>query len=137
VGLSYISHRTPQNKPPELSGGHIIVRGHSSEPGKKTLKLPPRLPALRVKLTFMQKSKYKHLMKEPNLCRWFRKLLRRNPTSAQKNFSKLGWLRKHFDTSPQQLTRFSRRRAEEWTEDAISLLEDEGKRSSYVSNQKE
>jgi hypothetical protein len=103
-------------------------------PAKKALKLPPRASSLRVKPTFMQKSKYKHLFNDTNVLRWFRKLLRRSPASAQKNFSRLGWLCKHFETTPEELARLSRRKAEIWTEDMISLLEDEGKRSSYISN---
>jgi site-specific recombinase XerC len=103
-------------------------------PVKKILKLPPRAPSLLVKPTFMQKSKYKHLLNDPNVQRWFRKLLRRSPASAQKNLSRLGWLCEHFDTSPKELARKSKRKAEDWTEDMISLLEDDGKRSSYISN---
>jgi integrase len=106
----------------------------SQKPTKKALRLPPRAPALRVKSTFMQKSKYKRLLKDPNVYRWFRKLLRRSPASAQKNFSRLGWLCEHFETTPEGLARLSRRKAEVWTEDMISLLEDDGKRSSYISN---
>ena len=82
----------------------------------------------------MQKSKYHHLLNDPNVQRWFRKLLRRSPTSAGKNLSRLGWLCKHFDTTPKELARLSKRKAEDWTEDMISLLEDDGKRSSYISN---
>ncbi len=103
-------------------------------PVKKALKLPPRAPSLRVKPTFMQKSKYKDLLDDPNVQRWFRKLLRRSPASAGKNLSRLGWLCEHFDTSPKELARLSKRKAEDWTEDMISLLEDNGKRSSYISN---
>jgi site-specific recombinase XerC len=103
-------------------------------PAMKALKLPPRAPSLRVKPTFMQKSKYKHLLNDPNVQRWFRKLLRRSPASAQKNLSRLGWLCEHFDTTPQELARLSKRKAEDWTEDMINLLEDDGKRSSYISN---
>ena len=53
----------------------------SKHPVKKALRLPPRAPSLRVKSIFMQKSKYKHLMKDQNVYRWFRKLLRRSPAS--------------------------------------------------------
>jgi len=106
----------------------------AKRPDEKAPKLPPRGPALRVKPTFMQKSKYRHLLDDPNVYRWFRKLLRRSPASAGKNLSRLGWLCEHFDTTPKELARLSKRKAEDWTEDMISLLEDEGKRSSYISN---
>ena len=62
---------------------------------KKLLKLPPRAPSLRVKPTFMQKSKYRHLLDDPSVYRWFRKLLRRSPASAGEPLRKTGWLCEH------------------------------------------
>jgi len=106
----------------------------AKRPDEKAPKLPPRAPSLRVKPTFMQKSKYRHLLDGPNVYRWFRKLLRRSPVSAGAHLRRLGWLCKHFDTTSQELAKLSKRKAEDWTEDMISLLEDEGKRSSYISN---
>jgi integrase len=82
----------------------------------------------------MQKSKYRHLLDDPNVHRWFRKLLRRSPVSAGEHIRRLGWLCEHFATTPQELAKKSKRKAKDWTEDMISLLEDEGKRSSYISN---
>jgi site-specific recombinase XerC len=111
-----------------------MVPDQAKAPAMKALKLPPRAPSLHVKPTFMQKSKYRHLLDDPNVYRWFRKLLRRSPASAGKHLSRLGWLCKHFDTTPKELAKLSKRKAEDWTEDMISLLEDEGKRSSYISN---
>jgi integrase len=117
------------------SRGGCLMAEQPKQPAKKVLKLPPPKPALRVKPTFMQKSIYRHLMDDdPNVYRWFRKHLRRSPTSAQKHLSRLGWLCEHFDTTPSELARLGRRNAEVWTEDMINLLEDEGKRSSYISN---
>lgn len=115
-----------------------MAADQAKRPAEKTAKLPARAPpralALRVKPTFMQKSKYRHLLNDPNVYRWFRKLLRRSPVSAGEHIRRLGWLCEHFATTPQELAKKSKRQANDWTEDMISLLEDEGKRSSYISN---
>jgi hypothetical protein len=48
-------------------------------PVKKPLKLLLGAPSVHVKPRFMQKSKYRHLLNNQNVYRWFRKLLRRGP----------------------------------------------------------
>jgi hypothetical protein len=103
-----------------------MAADQAKRPVEKAPKLPPRAPPLRVKSIFMQKSKYRHLLDDPNVHRWFRKLLRRSPVSAGEHLRRLGWLCEHFATTPQELAEKSKRKAEDWTEDMISLLEDEG-----------
>jgi hypothetical protein len=66
----------------------------------------------RVKSTFLQKSKYRHMLDD----------------------RRLGWLCEHFDTTPQEMAKLSRRKAEDFLYDLVTALEDQGKRSSYISN---
>ena len=75
----------------------------AKRPVEKAPKFPPPTPPLRVKPTFMQKSKYRHLLDDPNVYRWFRKFLRRSPVSAGEHIRRLGWLCEHFALRNQAL----------------------------------
>ena len=88
----------------------------------------------RVKSTFLQKSKYKHLLDDPQVDRWFRNLLRGSAVTAAERLRRLGWLCEHFDTTPKEMAKLSRGKAEDFLYDMVSVLEDQGKRSSYISN---
>jgi hypothetical protein len=52
-----------------------------------------------VKPTFLQKSKYKHLLDDPQVNRWFRNLLRGSAVTAAERLRRLGWLCEHLGTS--------------------------------------
>jgi len=88
----------------------------------------------RVKPTFLQKSKYKHMLDDPQVNRWFRNLLRGSAVAAAERLRRLGWLCEHFDTTPQEMAKLSRGKAEDFLYDMVSVLEGHGKRSSYISN---
>jgi hypothetical protein len=86
------------------------------------------------KPTFLQKSKYRHLLDDPQVNRSLRNLLRGSPATAGERFRRLGWICSHFDTSPRELAKMPARKAEDFLLDMVSLLEDQGKRSGYISN---
>jgi hypothetical protein len=86
------------------------------------------------KASFLQKSPYRHFLYDPNFNRWFRNLMRGSTVTAAERLRRIGWMCKHFDTSPQELARMSTRRAEDWLLDMVTLMEDEGARSGYISN---
>ena len=54
----------------------------------------------RVKPTFLKKSKYRYLLTDPQVNRWFRNLLRGSAVTAAERLRRLGSLCEHFDTSP-------------------------------------
>lgn len=99
---------------------------------KRLSKVEKRLP--RVKDTFLKKSKYRHLLDDVRVNRWFRNNLRGSAVTAAEQLRRLGRICEHFDTSPQELARLSCRRAEDFLLDMATMLEDEGKRSSYIKN---
>jgi hypothetical protein len=86
------------------------------------------------KATFLQKSQYRHFLNDPNFNRWFRNLMRGSTVTAAERFRRMGWICKHFNTTPQELARMSTRRAEDWLFDMVTLMEDNGARSGYISN---
>lgn len=88
----------------------------------------------RVKPTFLQKSKYRHLLDDPQVDRWFRNLLRGSAVTAAERLRRLGWVCEHFDISPREMAKLSGRKAESFLYDMVTVLEDHGKRSSYISN---
>jgi len=51
----------------------------------------------RVKPTFLKKSKYRHLLDDPQVDRWFRNLLRGSAVTAAERLRRLGWLCEHFE----------------------------------------
>jgi integrase len=104
----------------------------SDKAEKRLSKVEKRLP--RVKDTFLKKSKYRHLLDDPQVNRWFRNNLRGSAVTAAEQLRRLGWICKHFDTTPQELARLPCRKAENFLLDTVSLLEDDGKRSSYIAN---
>jgi hypothetical protein len=53
-------------------------------------KVEKRLP--RVKDTFLKKSKYTHLLNDPQVNRWFRNILRGSAVTVAEQLSRLGWL---------------------------------------------
>jgi hypothetical protein len=86
------------------------------------------------KSTFLQKSQYRHYLNDPNFNRWFRNLMRGSTVTAAERLRRMGWICKHFNTSPQELARMSTRRAEDWLFDMVTLMEDQGAKSGYISN---
>jgi hypothetical protein len=113
--------------PPREDGGD-----GKGETDTRLLKLEKRLP--KVKPTFLQKSKYRHLLDDPQVNRWFRNLLRGSPVTAGERLRRLGWLCEHFNTSTREMAKLRRREAEDFLYDMVTMLEDQGKRSSYISN---
>jgi integrase len=87
-----------------------------------------------VKPTFLKKSKYRRLLDDPHVNRWFRNNLRGSAVTAAEKLRRLGWICEHLDTSPQELARLSCRRAEDFLLDIVTMFEDDGKRSAYISN---
>lgn len=86
------------------------------------------------KATFLQKSPYRHFLNDPNFNRWFRNLMRGSTVTAAERLRRMGWICKHFNTTPQELARMSTRRAEDWLFDMVTFMEDNGARSGYISN---
>ena len=86
-----------------------------------------------IKATFLQKSPYRHFLNDPNVDRWFRNLMRGSTVTAAERLRRMGWICKHFNTTPQELARMSTRRAEDWLFDMVILMEDQGARSGYIS----
>jgi hypothetical protein len=66
--------------------------------------------------------------------RWYRNNLRGSAVTAAEQLRRLGWLCERFDTKPQELARLSCRKAEDFLLDMATMLEDDGMRSSYISN---
>lgn len=60
--------------------------------------------------------------------------MRGSTVTAAERLRRMGWICKHFNTTPQELARMSTRRAEDWLFDMVTLMEDEGARSGYISN---
>jgi hypothetical protein len=63
-----------------------------------------RLP--RVKDTFL---KYRHLLDDRQVNRWFRNNLRGSAVTAAEQLRRLGWICEHFDTTPQELAKKMRK----------------------------
>jgi hypothetical protein len=79
-------------------------------------------------------TKYRHLLDDPQVDRWFRNLLSGSAVTAAERLRRLGWLCEHFDTFPREMAKLRRREAENFLYDMVSVLEDQGKRSGYISN---
>ncbi len=100
----------------------------------KQIAITQTLPLVPAKANFLRKSPYRHFLDDSNFNRWFRNLMRGAIPTAAERFRRMGWICKHFNTSPHELARMSSRRAEDFLLDMVSLMEDEGARSGYISN---
>lgn len=92
-------------------------RGRKGERDTRLPKVEKRL--LRVKPTFLRKSKYRHLLDDIQVNRWFHNLLRGSAVTAAERLRRLGWLCEHFDTSPQEMAKLRRREAEDFLYDMV------------------
>jgi integrase len=81
-----------------------------------------------------KKSKYQHLLKNPDVNRWYRNLMRGSPITADERLRRLGWLCDRFQTTPQALAKMSKKQAGDFLLDVATDLEDGKLRSSYIAN---
>jgi hypothetical protein len=76
----------------------------------------------RVKPTFLKKSKYRRLLDDAEVSRWFRNNLRGSAVTASEQLRRLGWICKHFDTTPRELARLPCRKAEDFLLDSTKHI---------------
>jgi integrase len=82
----------------------------------------------------MLQSKYRHLLDDPDVMRWFKNECRGSEIGGREHLRRLGAICGRFDKTPAQLGKMTTQQAKDFILDMVSEMEAAGMRANYIRN---
>jgi integrase len=82
----------------------------------------------------MAHSKYRNLLDDPDVMRWFKNECRGSEISGREHLRRLGAICGRFEKSPAQLAKMTIQQAKDFILDMVSEMETAGMRANYIRN---
>jgi site-specific recombinase XerD len=82
----------------------------------------------------IQKAKYKELLSDPDVQRWYKNLSRGSQVTADVYLRRLGWFCEENRLTPKEIATMAEKDLENLLLDSVSELEEKGKAGSYIES---
>jgi integrase len=82
----------------------------------------------------MRKSKYRHLLDDPDVMRWFMNECRGSEITGRERLRRLGAICERFDVTPKELGRMKPKQAKDFLMDMVTKMEKADMKANYIRN---